>query len=103
MTVNASSRWLPLEDLVPAEVFKAEVWAWARRIGVEPKEIHIRPMNRKWASCSLAGRLTFSSDLLRQPAPFRHHVIVHELVHLKVPAHGPLFHALVRAYLCGLK
>ena len=40
MTADASSRWLPLEDLVPAEVFKAEVRAWARQVGVEPKEIH---------------------------------------------------------------
>ena len=99
MTADSSSRSRPLGDLVLAEVFKAEVRAWARRIGVEPKEIHIRPMKRKWASCSSAGRLTFSTDLLQQPASFRRQVIVHELVHLRVPRHGPLFRALVRAYL----
>lgn len=89
----------PLEDIVPHEVFRAEVREWAKRIGVEPKEIHIRPMKRKWASCSSTGRLTFSTDLLRQPATFRREVIVHELVHLKVPNHGALFRCLVRAYL----
>ena len=94
-----SSRWLPLEDIVPGEVLKAEVEAWAKRIGVEPKEVHIRSMKRKWASCSTTGRLTFSSDLLSQPAPFRAEVIAHELVHLKVPNHGPLFRSLLRAYL----
>lgn len=91
--------WAPLEELVPAEVFKAEVRAWARRIGVEPREVHIRPMKRKWASCSSAGRLTFNTELLQQPAAFRREVIVHELVHLMVRNHGPLFRALVRAYL----
>jgi predicted metal-dependent hydrolase len=56
-------------------------------------------MKRKWASCSSKGRLTFNQDLLGQPASFRAEVIVHELVHLKVPNHGRLFRALVRAYL----
>jgi len=91
--------WMPLEEAVPVELFKAEVRAWARRIGVEPNEIHIRPMRRKWASCSSSGRLTFDVDLLRQPARFRAEVVVHELLHLKVPNHGKLFHALLRAYL----
>ena len=89
----------PLEELVPAEVFKAEVRSWAERIGVEPKEIHIRPMKRKWASCSSNGRLTFNAELLQEPASFRAEVIVHELLHLKVPNHGKLFRALLRAYL----
>ncbi|MGQ9752859.1 MAG: M48 metallopeptidase family protein [Thermoanaerobaculaceae bacterium] len=90
--------WAPLEELVPADLFKAEVKAWARRIGVEPAEIHIRPMRRKWASCSSNGRLTFDAELLRQPAAFRTEVIVHELLHLKLPNHGKLFKALLRAY-----
>jgi predicted metal-dependent hydrolase len=56
-------------------------------------------MTQKWASCSTNGRLTFDTGLLQQPAPFRTHVIVHELVHLKVPGHGKLFRSFVRAYL----
>ena len=91
--------WEPLEDLIPADLLKAEARHWATRIGVTLREVHVRPMPRKWASCSSSGRLTFSHDLLRQPAPFRTEVIVHELVHLKVPNHGRLFRALVRAYL----
>lgn len=102
MKEGAVTTWAPLEDLVPADVFKAEVYAWARRIGVEPREVHIRPMKRKWASCSSTGRLTFSTELLQQQAAFRREVIVHELVHLKVPNHGPLFRSLVRAYLAGV-
>ncbi len=85
----------------PVELFKTEVSAWARRIGVEPREVHIRPMTRKWASCSSAGRLTFNADLVRQPPRVRAEVIVHELLHLKVPNHGKLFRSLLRAYLVG--
>lgn len=89
----------PLEGAVPVDLFKAEVEAWAKRIGVEPKEVHIRPMTRKWASCSSRGRLTFNTDLIREPSSFRAEVIVHELLHFKVPNHGRLFKALLRAYL----
>ena len=39
-----------LEERVAADVFKADVRRWAELIGVEPKEIHLRPMKRKWAS-----------------------------------------------------
>ena len=88
-----------LEETVPLEVFKAEVNAWAKRIEVDPKEIHVRPMKRKWASCSSNARLTFNTELLKEPASFRREVIVHELLHLKVPNHGKLFRSLLRAYL----
>lgn len=99
MTERSRVERPPLEEAVPADLFKAEVRAWARRIGVEPTSITIRPMRRKWASCSSQGRLTFSLDLLRQPASFRREVIVHELLHLKIPNHGTLFRSLLRAYL----
>ncbi len=91
--------WAPLEDVINKDIFKAEVRAWAARIGVEPKELRIRPMRRKWGSCSTAGRLTFNAALLREPGELRKKIIVHELLHLKVPNHGKLFRALLRAYL----
>jgi predicted metal-dependent hydrolase len=94
-----ANQWTRLEDAVPRDLFKAEVQAWARRIGVEPKEIYIRPMTRKWGSCSTAGRLTFNEELLTAPPEVRRRVIVEELLHLKVPNHGKLFKALLKSYL----
>jgi predicted metal-dependent hydrolase len=91
--------WQPLETTVPKEIFKAEVTAWAKRIGIAPKQLHVRSMKKKWGSCSTAGRVTFDTELLTQPAAFRNQVIVHELLHLKVPNHGKLFKALLKAYL----
>lgn len=99
MSQETSAAWTPLEQIVPGEVLKAEVRAWAARIGVEPREIRVRAMNRKWASCSSNARLTFDSALLAEPSSFRAEVIVHELLHLKVPNHGKLFRALMRSYL----
>lgn len=90
-----------LEEGVAAGVFKAEVRRWAAQIGVEPKEVHLRPMKRKWASASSAGRLTFDTGLLTEPAAKRAEIIVHELVHLKIGNHGRLFRSLVSAHLAN--
>jgi len=61
----------PLEDTVPIELFKPEVMANAIRIGVEPKSITLRPMKKKWASCSSKGNLSFDTEILYQPASLR--------------------------------
>jgi predicted metal-dependent hydrolase len=95
--------WEPLEEAISKDIFRAEVQAWAKRLHVHPKEIHIRPMKSKWGSCSTMGRTTFDSGLLYQPAEFRRRVIVEELLHLRVPAHGKLFKSLLKAYLSGVK
>jgi predicted metal-dependent hydrolase len=79
--------------------FKKHVRAWAGRIGVRPNELHVRTMTRKWASCSTAGRITFSTEVLGEPDDFREYVIVHELLHLQVPNHGKLFKCLLSAFL----
>ena len=99
MTDPVPDHWVPLEESIPRDLFKAEVQAWAERIGVQPREVHIRPMTRKWGSCSTAGRLTFNEELLAAPAEVRRRVIVEELLHLKVPNHGRLFRALLKSYL----
>lgn len=101
--LNMSDLLSPLEKGVRRSILVAEVRSWAKRIGVEERlcEVHVRPMRRKWASVSSRGRLTLSEALLVQSASFRHAVIVHELVHLKLGSgsHGRLFRCLVRAYL----
>jgi hypothetical protein len=61
----------------------------------------VQSMRRKWASCSSRGVVSFSTDLLQQDLDFVQAVVVHELVHLAVPNHGPLFRSLVQAYLPG--
>jgi predicted metal-dependent hydrolase len=84
---------------ISKEVLKTEIAGWAQKMKVEPKEVHVRPMHRKWGSCSTAGRVSFSLDVLAEPYKARKEIIVHELLHLKVPNHGKLFKALLKAYL----
>jgi predicted metal-dependent hydrolase len=81
------------------EEFKGRVLEWARKLEVDAKSIYIRPMTRKWASCSTAGTLSFNDELLGMPKELGDYVIVHELLHFAVPNHGKLWKSLMRAHL----
>lgn len=90
-----------LEDTIAISPhdFKSIVRDWAIKIKVRPKEIHLRPMSTKWASLSGGGRLTFNSELLGKQRALINYVVVHELLHMKVPNHGKLFKSLMFAFL----
>ena len=79
--------------------FKKRVRGWSQKLGVEVEWLGIRPMKRKWASCSTNGHLNFNVELLNQPIKVQDYVIVHELLHLRVPNHGKLWKSLMRGYL----
>lgn len=79
--------------------FKKRVFKFANQLGISVKSISIRPMSRKWASCSTAGNLSFDSELLNMPKKLGDYVIVHELLHFHIPNHGKLWKSLMRAYL----
>lgn len=85
--------------MISKEEFKNNVLEWAKEVGVRPKEIHLRKMKRKMASCSSKGRLTFSYALLREPFEVRSQAIVHELLHMKYPNHGKMFNSLLITHL----
>lgn len=79
--------------------FKARVYQWANKIDVSISSISVRKMSRKWASCSTAGHLTFDCKLLNLPNHLQDYVIVHELMHLKIPNHGKMWKCLMTAHL----
>lgn len=72
---------------------------------MEPREIHVREMKHKWASCSTRGRITLDTGLLHKPKEFRREAIIHDLLHLSHPNHGKVFKALLKVHLgngaCG--
>lgn len=82
----------------PVQALRQRVRAWAVRLRVDPRVVRIQPMRRKWGSCSLAGTVTLALDLLDQDGAFQDFVIVHELLHLRLPSHGRLFKALLGAH-----
>ncbi len=81
------------------EIFKAAVRDWSARLKVEPSQVRMQKMRNKWASCSTNKWVSFSEDLLKEHPDFQEYVIVHELLHLRVPNHGKLFRSLISLYL----
>jgi predicted metal-dependent hydrolase len=79
--------------------FKTRVREWAVKLDIDVTAIYVRPMRRKWASCSTAGNLNFNDELLYLDRELGDYVIVHELLHFSVPNHGKLWKSLMRAHL----
>lgn len=84
---------------VDRDEFRARVQEWASKLDIEIRSVAIRPMRRKWASCSTNGRLNFNDELLGMDRELGDYVIVHELLHFTAPNHGPLWKMLMRAHL----
>jgi len=80
------------------EEFKARVLEWAAKLDVKASALYVRPMRRKWASCSTAGTLSFNNELLGLDREIGDYVIAHELLHFSVPNHGKLWKSLMRAH-----
>jgi len=88
-----------VNDVLTPEQFKQDVFKLAGEVGVNIKEIHIRKMKRKWASCSSKGRLTFDPTLLNETKDKRAEAVLHELLHLRYPNHGKMFHLMLNKYM----
>lgn len=79
--------------------FKNRVRHFAEEMDVSVKSLYLRPMSSKWASCSTNGNLNFNDELLVLDKKIGDYVIVHELLHFRVPNHGKLWKSLMSAYL----
>ena len=80
------------------EALRHRVEYWRRRLNVRLRRVRVQRMTRKWGSCSTSGTVTLAADLEDQDKGFQDFVIVHELLHLRVPNHGRLYKALMTAH-----
>jgi len=95
--LKASSKF---EDkLISNQEFWQKLNFWQDKIKVRPKRVQIRTMKNNWASCSSKGFLTFNSLLFSMPDYFADYIIIHELLHFKIPRHNKLFRSYLSAYL----
>jgi predicted metal-dependent hydrolase len=76
------------------EAARPLVELWQTRLGVRVGALSVRRMKTKWGSCFPAkARIGLNSELAKRPPEYLEYVLVHELVHLLEPDHGPGFRA----------
>lgn len=78
-----------------AELVAARVEHFAPLLGVAPSRVLVRDQRRRWGSCSPDGVLRFNWRVVMAPPALLDYVVIHELAHLRLRAHGPKYWALV--------
>lgn len=86
-------------EITSAEAIRQMVAEWAHKMDLQPQRVTLRPMRRKWGSCSSRDNITLNTALCWLPADLAEYVVVHELAHLKVFNHGKAFQSLLTVYL----
>lgn len=70
---------------------------------LRPARVRISSARTRWGSCSSKGTISLAWRLILAPPEIIEYVIIHELVHLKVPNHSSKFWDAVQAYLPDYK
>ncbi len=101
--IAASGLQRPLTDADRAAL-KAELSAlvpkWSAVTGLVPSGWTVRSMRTRWGSCNTrTGHINFALQLAQTSPAFREYVVLHELIHLRVPGHGPDFKAALDLYM----
>ncbi len=68
-------------------------------LGLPAHSLRFYRMKRRWGSCSARGVITLNTRLVQQAPASIDYVIIHELCHLRVPAHNREFYALLESVL----
>ena len=81
-------RWLRGEA---KRVLTERAHAMAARLGRPIGRITVRDTRTRWGSCSQAGNLSFCWRLIMTPPHVLDYVAAHEVAHMEVCNHGPVF------------
>ena len=57
-------------------------------------------MKTKWGSCNpAAGTIRLNTELAKKPKECLEYIVLHEMIHLLEPTHGPRFLALMDSFI----
>jgi len=83
-------------------VFAEHLEYWRRRLpwlGAGTPEWRHRFMRSQWGSCSLSGRISLNTHLIKIPPRLTQYVVLHELCHLQHHDHSRRFYALMSRHM----
>ncbi len=81
------------------ERFKAIAGPMATALGIEMPPLRICPMQKRWGSHTLSGRVLLNDSLVAARRDCIDYVIVHELCHVVERNHSPRFLRLLRRFM----
>jgi hypothetical protein len=72
---------------------------WERRLHVQSSSYSLRRMKSRWGTCNPRTKhIRLNTELVTKASHLLEYVLVHEMVHLIVPNHGPRFIALMNRH-----
>lgn len=73
---------------------------WEPRLRVAVEGFYVQQMKTRWGSCNPAARtIRLNTELAKKPRECLEYIVVHEMVHLRDPTHGPKFLALMDRFM----
>ena len=78
----------------------ALIEAWEPRLKVKVSGFYVQQMKTKWGSCNpSSGTIRLNTELAKKPRECIEYIVVHEMIHLIEPTHGPRFIALMDRFM----
>lgn len=74
---------------------KSLVAMYSTKLRISPKKLFFKRLRTKWGSCSRKGNLMFNTQLALISRRLLEHVVIHELIHLRIKRHGKEFYSLL--------
>lgn len=75
---------------------------WETRLKVRVSAYYLQRMRTKWGSCNVHSRnIRINTELVKKPRDLLEYVVVHEMVHLRVPTHSEQFAELMSQHYPG--
>ena len=73
---------------------------WEPRLNVTVSGFFVQQMKTKWGSCNpSSGTIRLNTELAKKPKECVEYIVVHEMIHLIEPTHGPRFIALMDRFM----
>ena len=77
-----------------------QIAAWEKRLNVTVNAFFVQQMKTKWGSCNpSAGTIRLNTELAKKPKECLDYIVLHEMIHLIDPTHGPGFIALMDRFM----
>lgn len=75
---------------------------WEQRLTVRVSRYFLQRMKTRWGSCNAGARhIRLNTELVKKPKDLLEYVVVHEMMHLRVPTHSERFVKLLSEHYPG--